>query len=47
MTKIGIFWVYKNTVIGKAVDLPDGVENFPGIIDSPDSHVDYWENKIS
>ena len=44
MSKIGIFWVYKDTVIGKARELEDGEENVPGLIDSPDSHVDLWEH---
>ena len=47
MVKIGIFWVYKNTVIGKALDLYEGHENIPGLIDSPDSHIDLWENNSS
>ena len=42
--KIGIFWVYKKRVIGKARDLEECQENVPGLIDSPDSHVDLWEN---
>ena len=41
--KIGIFWVYKNQVIGKACELEDGQENVPGLIDSPDSHIELWE----
>ena len=45
MSKVGIFWVYKNTVIGKARELQDGEENVPGLIDSPDSHVDLWERQ--
>lgn len=44
MAKIGIFWLYQNTVIGKAIDKNIGKENYPGIVDSPDSHIDYWEN---
>jgi hypothetical protein len=43
MAKIGIFWIYHNEVIGKAIDLKEGEENIPGIIDSPDTHVKYWE----
>ncbi len=43
MSKVGIFWVYKNTVIGKTRELDDGEENVPGLIDSPDNHVDLWE----
>ena len=44
MTKIGIFWVYENTVIGRARELSDGEENTAGLLDSPDSHIDLWEN---
>jgi hypothetical protein len=44
MTKIGIFWVYKNTVIGKARELSESQETVPGMLDSPDSHVDVWED---
>lgn len=47
MPKIGIFWFYKDTVLGRAVPLEEGMENVPGIIDSPDSHADYWENNPS
>jgi hypothetical protein len=43
MSKIGIFWIYKSTVIGKAIALNDGVEGVPGIIDSQDNHADFWE----
>ena len=44
MTKIGIFWVYNNQVIGKACDLSQGDENISGLLDSPDNHIDLWEN---
>jgi len=44
MTKIGIFWFYGNTVIGRARELSDGEENTTGLLDSPDSHIDLWEN---
>jgi hypothetical protein len=43
--KIGIFWVYKNTVIGNTCELEEGQENVPGLIDSSDSHVDLWERR--
>jgi hypothetical protein len=43
MKKIGIFWYYQQSVIGKAVTLEEGAEGVSGIIDSPDNHVDYWE----
>lgn len=44
--KIGIFWVYKNLVIGKTCELEDGQENVPGLIDSPDSHIELWEQNL-
>ena len=44
MSKIGIFWVYKNTVIGKVVDLVEGEQSIPGVVDSPDTHVYVWES---
>ena len=44
MSKIGIFWVYKDTVIGKAVDLVEGDQSIPGVVDSPDTHVYVWES---
>lgn len=47
MPKIGIFWVYRNKIIGKAIDLNKGEENIPGVIDSPDTHIDYWEHDLS
>ena len=40
---IGIFWVYKGAVLGKARPLVDGNENIPGLLDTPDSHVGVWE----
>ena len=44
MAKIGIFWVYKNRVLGKACALSQGHENVPGLIDSTYNHIDLWEN---
>ena len=41
---IGIFWVYKGTVFGKARAVTEGEEYAPGIIDSPDNHADYWDD---
>lgn len=43
MPKIGIFWIYKSTVIGMAVDLKHGVDGINGIIDSQENHADFWE----
>ena len=44
MPKIGIFWIYKSTVIGIAVDLKYGFEGIHGIIDSQENHTDFWED---
>jgi hypothetical protein len=40
---IGIFWVYKGTVFGKARAVSEGMEHV-GIIDSPDNHADFWDS---
>lgn len=44
MAKIGIFWIHKNMIIGKARELSEGEETVPGILDSPDSHFELWEH---
>ncbi len=44
MARVGIFWVYKGIILGKSSSLENGFENVPNIIDSPDSHIDIWEN---
>lgn len=41
---IGIFWVHKGTVFGKARAVTEGEEHAPGIIDSPDNHADFWDS---
>jgi hypothetical protein len=41
--KIGIFWLYQNTVLGQAIDLSAGEEGVPGLLDSPATHVHLWE----
>ena len=43
---IGIFWVYQDTVIGKAVELSKGGKSVPGILDSEDTHIELWECKL-
>lgn len=45
MPRIGIFWVYQGAVLGQTVDLTAGEEGVPGLLDSPDNHVDLWEGK--
>lgn len=44
---IGVFWVYKNTVLGKARTFSEGEEAVIGLIDSPDTHVQLWVQKSS
>jgi len=43
MTNIGVFWIYQDTVIGRAVNVDEGKEYIPGIVDGPDDHVTLWE----
>ncbi len=40
--KIGIFWFYKNQVLGVAHDVDLGQVDSLGLVDSPFTHVDYW-----
>jgi hypothetical protein len=47
MPRIGIFWVYRGSVLGRAIDLSAGEEGVPGLLDSPDSHADLWENDLT
>jgi hypothetical protein len=44
MAKVGIFWVYKGKVIGKARDESEGI-GANGWIDSPDGHPGIWETE--
>jgi len=44
MAKVGIFWVYKGKVIGRAISLDQGVASGDWI-DSPDEHVTQWERE--
>ncbi len=41
--KIGIFWFYKNTVLGVAEDISQGFKGYNGLIDSNFDHVNVWE----
>lgn len=47
MPEIGVFWFYKDTVLGKAValDMAEGIGI--GVLDSPDTHTDLWDNNSS
>jgi hypothetical protein len=47
MARIGVFWIYKETVLGKSAGPNEGHESVPGIIDSPYDHVDFWEHDPS
>lgn len=40
---IGIFWIYKETIFGKAINVDEGEEYVPGLVDSPDNHTDHWD----
>jgi len=48
MAKVGIFWICNkeatNHIIAKAVELSQGEDSGAGFIDSPDNHIDVWEN---
>ena len=44
MGKIGIFWIYKQTIMGRAIEISKGQDSGIGLIDSPDYHSDFWEN---
>ena len=41
---IGVFWVCDKTVLGRAIPLEEGEDSFAERLDSPDNHVDLWEN---
>ena len=43
MSYIGVFWWCKDHVIGKARGLAEGERGLSYIIDSPDTHMDLWE----
>ena len=38
---IGIFWVYKNTVLGRAIPVDEGEDRINGVVDSPDNHNEF------
>jgi hypothetical protein len=47
MPKIGVFWFYQQTVVGRALEIEEGEESVPGIIDKADTHADLWDNDHS
>lgn len=44
MPNIGIFWLYKEKVFGRASHVSAGEENCPGLLDSPRNHADVWDD---
>lgn len=47
MPRIGVFWYYKQTVVGRSIAIQDGEESVPGVIDSIDTHADLWDRDRS
>ena len=45
MPELGIFWVFDTQVFGRARPLAEGYERWPGLLDSPDDHIDLWEDR--
>ena len=43
MSKIGIFWIWQETIFGAAQEPANGIENYPGIIDSQLDHASTWD----
>lgn len=41
--KIGIFWYFQNQIIGIAHNFNQSDQDSLGLIDSPYTHVEYWE----
>lgn len=41
MSKVGIFWFYKNKLLCSGVAVERGIVTF-GAVDSPEDHVHYW-----
>lgn len=46
MAKTGIFWIYQGNVIAKTRTAQESDHSVNGLLDSPDNHVDYWEEVI-
>ena len=44
MPKIGVFWFYKGTVIGRSMDIDFAEDRKNETLDSPDTHTDLWDN---
>lgn len=42
--KVGVFWVNKGVVFGKATHLMFAEEGLPGMLDSNDNHSEVWED---
>ena len=43
MPQIGIFWLYKEQILGRASPVSAGEESCTGLIDSPKNHTDVWD----
>lgn len=41
--EVGVFWVYKDVVFGRARPVSEGQEGVKELVDSPDDHVTVWE----
>ena len=44
MAMIGIFWIFKDSIFGRAVSIAEGEEAVKGLVDSPCNHVDFWDS---
>lgn len=42
--KVGIFWHYQNQIIGIAHEFNQSDQDSLGLIDSPYTHVEFWES---
>jgi hypothetical protein len=42
--KVGVFWVSKGVILGKAIPLTSAEEGVPGLLDSNDNHSEVWED---
>jgi len=44
LPRIGIFWIYKEKVLGHASPVSAGEKSCLGLVDSPKNHTDVWDN---
>lgn len=45
--EIGIFWIYNENIIGEKCSINEGEDPGIGIVDSPFTHIDLWEDTSS